>query len=340
MGVASLKLEGRMKRAEYVATVTRVYREAINAGYVTPKQENQLLTAFNRQGFTDGYYQKRTGRAMFGIRADKGDDPAWLKEAQQTYEGTENGLVGITFTAIMTREGSSLAVTDPEGRTCEVQGPVPEVARVQEMTADVLSLRLGKTGGTPYICIGTNCHVEPGLTLSAAAINAMRRDVLNQLTALRARRDRQPLGRPKKIIHVKGKSEHPGFTVQITAKEQVTPNLLRMKPAVLYVPLHLLMQDAAWTQALVERVRLCPVLPRIIHDGEMPKIKDHLRILRQLGIRDALVGNWGHVIPVRECGLRCRGDFGLNLYNSAAVNAAAELELLLRRARGTDPRSI
>ena len=327
MGVASLKLEGRMKRAEYVATVTRVYREAINAGHVTPKQENQLLTAFNRQGFTDGYYQKRTGKAMFGIRTDKTDDPNWLKEARQTYEGTENGLVGITFTAIMTKEGSSLAVTDPEGRTCQVQGPIPEPARVQEMTADVLSLRLGKTGGTPYLCIGTNCHVEPGLTLSAAAINAMRRDVLNQLTALRARRDNPPLGRPKKVVHIKGTREHPGFTVQVTAKEQVTANLLRMKPAVLYVPLHLLMQDAAWTQALVQRARVCPVLPRIVHDGELPKIKDQLRTLRQLGIREALVGNWGLLIPVRECGMRCRGDFGLNFYNSAAMNAAAALEL-------------
>ena len=327
MGVTSLKLEGRMKRAEYVATVTRVYREAINAGSATQNQVNQLLTAFNRQGFTDGYYKNRTGKAMFGIRADKGDDPAWLKEARQTYESTENGLVGITFTAVLTSEGSSLAVTDPEGRTCEVYGPKPVPAVVQELTADVLSLRLGKTGGTPYICVGTNCHVEPGLTLSAAAVNAMRRDVLNQLTALRARRDSHPLGKPSRVVRVTGTREHPGFTVQVTTREQVTPALLRMKPAVLYVPLHVLMQDGAWTQALLQRAKVCPVLPRIVHDGELPKIKDQLRILRQLGIREALVGNYGLLIPVRECGMRPRGDFGLNLYNSAAMNAAAELEL-------------
>ena len=100
-----------------------------------------------------------------------------------------------------------------------------------------------------------------------------------------------------------------------------------MKPAVLYVPLHLLMLDGAWTQALMQRVRVCPVLPRIVHDGELPKIKEQLRALRQVGIREALVGNLGLLIPVRECGLRCRGDFGLNLYNSGAMNTAAELEL-------------
>ena len=327
MGVASLKLEGRMKRAEYVATVTRVYREAINAGFVTADQMGQLLTAFNRQGFTDGYYMNKTGKAMFGIRADKGDDPAWAKEARQSYEGTENGLVGITFTAVVSSEGSSLMVTDPEGRTCEVRGPMPEIARVQELTADVLSLRLAKTGGTPYFCAGTNCHVEPGLTLSAAAVNAMRRDVLNQLTALRGRREKAPLGKPGKIPRISGSREHPVITAQVTTREQVTEQLLRLKPAVLYVPLHLLMQDGAWTQALMQRVRVCPVLPRIIHDGELPKIKEQLRALRQVGIREALVGNLGLLIPVRESGMRCRGDFGLNLYNSAALNAAADLEL-------------
>jgi putative protease len=100
-----------------------------------------------------------------------------------------------------------------------------------------------------------------------------------------------------------------------------------MKPAVLYVPLHILMQDGGWTQALLQRVRVCPVLPRIVHDGEIPKIKEQLRLLRQLGIREALVGNYGLLIPVRECGMRPRGDFGLNFFNSAAMNTAAELEL-------------
>jgi collagenase-like PrtC family protease len=78
-----------MKRAEYVATVTRVYREAINAGFVTALQVSQLLTAFNRQGFTDGYFMGKPGKEMFGIRTEKGDDPKWIKEAQQTYEGTD-----------------------------------------------------------------------------------------------------------------------------------------------------------------------------------------------------------------------------------------------------------
>ena len=326
LGVASLKLEGRMKRPEYVATVTKVYRDAIDSGNVTRQQEKQLLTAFNRQGFTDGYYAGRTGPHMFGVREDKAEDQNWLKEARTTYENAENSLVPIVFTATITSRSSGLAVTDPEGRTCAVNGPVPEAARNVELTPEALTARLEKTGGTPYRCIDVRCQIEPGLTLSAAAINGLRRDVLNQLTALRARRDMPVLSRPQRIPHYEGNSRHPALTVQVTSREQVTGRLLKMEPAVLYVPLHLLAQDT-WTAILAEKARVCAVLPRIVHDSEIPKLKEKLRALRELGIREALVGNLGLLIPVRECGFSARGDFGLNLYNSRSMQVARELEL-------------
>ena len=327
MGVASLKLEGRMKRPEYVATVTGTYREALKQGSATRAQMKQLLTAFNRQGFTDGYYTNRKGAAMFGIRENTHDDPNWLKEARQTYETAENGLVAITFHATVTGTGSSLSVVDPEGRICHVNGPAGEYARTVELTPDVLAMRLSKTGGTPYVCVDAQCRIEPGLTLAASAINAMRREVLNQLTALRARRDDIRLNRPQRIPRYAGNQDQPELTVQVTTREQITEKLLSMKPALLYVPMHLLVQDMTWTQALCAKAKVCVVLPRIVHDGEMAKIKDNLTLLRPLGIRDALIGNLGLLFPVRECGFRARGDWGLNLYNSGAVNAAREMEL-------------
>ena len=327
MGVSSIKLEGRMKRPEYVATVTQVYRQAIDSGNVTRPMMAALHTAFNRQGFTDGYYAGRTGKAMFGIREEKKEDGQWLKEARQSYETAENGLVPILFQAVITPTESSITATDPEGRSCTVSGPVPEAARNQELTEEALQQRLSKTGGTPYLCAGVSAKVEPGLVLSAADINAMRRDVLSQLTALRARREQPRLSRPKRIAHFAGNRHHPDMTVQVTTREQITGRLLKMAPAVLYVPMHLLLDDPNWCRDLVKRVHVCAVLPRIVHDGEMSRLRQELSILRGLGVTDALVGNLGLLLPVRECGLNVRGDFGLNLYNSAAVNAARELEL-------------
>ena len=327
MGVASLKLEGRMKKPEYVATVTAVYRKALDEAKVTQPMMDALMTAFNRQGFTDGYYTGRVDRKMFGVRQDTHDDPQWLQAARQSFESGETQLVDLKFRAVVSVDGSSLTATDPEGRTCQVPGPRPELARNVPLTGAALAQRVAKTGGTPYRCVEVRTHVDPGLTISAAAINAMRRDVLNQLTALRARREEQPIRKPKAVPMYKGPKSLPGLTVQITAKEHLTDKLLDLETAMLYVPMHILLEDASLTARLVQRGNLAVVLPRIVHDGEMPKLTKGLATLKQWGVTDALVGNLGLLGPVREAGMRIRGDFGLNIYNSASMNVLRNLEV-------------
>lgn len=327
MGVASLKLEGRMKRPEYVAAVTRIYRKALDTHMVTRDMEKTLLDAFNRQGFTQGYYDGALGGEMFGVREDTRENAAFFKELRQTYETGETPLVPIRFQAVVRPGLTQLTVIDPQNRVCTAQGPAPEMARVAELTKEVLIARLTKTGGTPYRCVEAAVEIEPGLSLSASAINGLRRDVLNQLTALRARRDVPALGRPERIPNYRTPQEPPAYNIQVTTKEQITGRLLKMQPNLLYVPLHLLTEDAAFTRDLVGKVRVCPVLPRVVHDGELARLKDQLRSLRALGIREALVGNLGLLLPVRECGMHPRGDFGLNIYNSAALQSIREMEL-------------
>lgn len=327
MGVASVKLEGRMKKPEYVATVTAVYRKAIDEGVVTKPMMDALMTAFNRQGFTDGYYTSRVNRKMFGIRQDTRDDPQWLQAARQSFEAGETPLVDLKFRAVVTVDGSSLTATDPEGRTCTAAGPRPELARNIALTGEMLAQRVAKTGGTPYRCVEVRTRVDPGLIISAASINAMRRDVLNQLTALRARRADYPINPPKSVPDYRGSKELPGLTVQVTTREQLTPNLLNSETAMLYVPLHILAADPEMTSLLVKRGRLAVVLPRIVHDGEMPKLRKDLAMLQSIGVKNALVGNLGLLAPAREAGMRLHGDFGLNIYNSVSMNVLRSLEV-------------
>ena len=327
MGVASLKLEGRMKRPEYVAAVTGIYRKALDTHMVTRDMEKTLLDAFNRQGFTQGYYDGALGGEMFGVREDTRENAAFFKELRQTYETGETPLVPIRFQAVVRPGLTQLTVIDPQNRVCTAQGPAPEMARVAELTKEVLIARLTKTGGTPYRCVEAAVEIQPGLSLSASAINGLRRDVLNQLTALRARRDVPALGRPERIPNYRTPQEPPAYNIQVTTKDQITGRLLKMQPNLLYVPLHLLTEDAAFARDLVGKVRVCPVLPRVVHDGELARLKEQLRSLRALGIREALVGNLGLLLPVRECGMHPRGDFGLNIYNSAALQSVREMEL-------------
>jgi putative protease len=92
------------------------------------------------------------------------------------------------------------------------------------------------------------------------------------------------------------------------------------------VPVHILDADTELTLKLLKRGRLAAVLPRIVHDSELPRLKATLTRLMELGLTDVLVGNLGLLIPMRELGLRIRGDFGLNIYNSGAVDMARRLE--------------
>ena len=325
MGVASLKLEGRMKRAEYVATVTSVYRKAIDEGVVTPLMKEQLMTAFNRDGFTDGYYLKELGPQMFGTRGDEKEDKKWLQEARLSYEGVENPLVDISFRAVVSVNGSSLTVTDPEGRVCRAEGPMPEIARNVPLEPAALAQRLAKTGGTPYRCVEVRTQVEPGLTMSAAAINAMRREVLNQLTALRGRHEGQPLAKGIRFQDAVGPRGMPGLSIQVTSEEQLTEKLLKLETVMLYVPVHILAGDLELTRMLAQRGKVAAVLPRIVHEREMSKLKADLLNIQQMGITDVLVGNLGLLVTAKELGFNLRGDFGLNMYNSGAVTIAKKL---------------
>ncbi len=327
MGVASIKLEGRMKKPEYVATVTAVYRKALDEGVVTKDMTDALYASFNRQGFTDGYYTGKIDKNMFGTRQDTREDPRWLQEARQSYETAENGLVDIAFRAVVTTDGSSLTVADADGHMCQVAGPMPELARNMPLTGAMIAERVSKTGGTPYRCVDVRTNVDPGLMLSAAAINAMRRDVLNQLTALRARRELPALGKPAKVPEFRGEPGLPGLTVQITAREQLTPRLLNSETAMLYVPMHLLLEDAKLCRNLVNRGRVAAVLPRIAHDGELERLKAQLMQLREMGVKDALAGNLGLLQAVREADMQIHGDFGLNIYNSRALLTAKALDM-------------
>ena len=300
--MSSLKLEGRMKRPEYVAAVTRVYRSAIDGAQVTQEMIDTLYKAFNRQGFTNGYYLGKVTPRMFGIHEDEPEDTQFLQTVRQSYEGVEMPLVDLKFKAAVTVDGSSLSAEDADGHMALAQGPRPERAVNVALSQQMLAARVAKTGGTPFRCASVQAYVDPGLMLSAAAINGMRRDVLNQMTALRARREEHPVKKARDIPYFKGPTGLPGLTVQIAAREQLTKALLDSEVSMLYIPLHILAADARLCQSLANRGRVGVVLPRIVHDGEVPKLKNRLETVRSLGIRDALVGNIGLMLVAKECG--------------------------------------
>lgn len=343
LGVASVKLEGRMKRPEYVATVTNIYRRAIDGERPGDEEMRALRAAFSRQGFTQGYYLGQTGPAMFGTRGTGEEDRQLMQAARASYENTELQRVPVRFYVIAARnQPLMLAAQDESGNVCKAEGAVPTDAVSRELTEEELAARLQKTGGTPYRCTGVRCRLDRGLRVPAAEINRLRREALAQLSAVRGRREPAELGALPPLPTFRGSKNPPRLTVSVLKTEQITRKMRQMQPAVLYAPLSEITAHPDLYRKLAQELTVAAVLPRVTRDDEAPALLSALHIVGALGIHRVLLGNLGQVPLARARGMELAGDFGLNLYNSRAmqlpkalgfVSATASFEMTLPQIR-------
>ena len=325
MGVASIKIEGRMKRPEYVAIVTRAYRTVLNGGKLMPSDLQELETAFSRQGFTDGYFRGQIGSDMFGRRQEGEDTADLFASARATYEQGEPQRIGVRFYAMIRRgEPAQLAVEDPDGNLCRTRGPVPEQAVYRSLTPQDLEQQLKKTGGTPYLCTAVRSSLDPDLMLPASAINAMRRDVIAELTAKRGRAAPARLNAYDEPPRYDGIAGEPQLTIAVRTAGQITSRMLSMKPTVLYVPLSELAEHPDLPQRVSVETQLAAILPRVIWSGELAPVARQLRTVYEMGVRQVLAGNLGQLHIARAAGFAVRGDFGLNIVNSRAMRYLRE----------------
>jgi putative protease len=177
----------------------------------------------------------------------------------------------------------------------------------------------------------------------AAAINEMRRKLLDDLTE---KRKELPIRRsgtfPPTPSH-KAKDRPPELIFQVLSADQLTPELAELKASHLYVPLEVLADN--FKKALpfsVAGTNIVAVMPRVISSGDMHQVRDTLYKVRDLGVGEVLLGNLGHIKPAVIAGLKIRGDFGLNIFNSYAmetlsnanfISATASFELRLSQIR-------
>ena len=328
MGVACVKLEGRMKRPEYVAVVTGIYSRAIKEDREPTAEElEQLRAAFSRQGFTQGYYLDQQGPDMFGVREEEKEPKELFAAARNTYQSGEAQRVPVTFYAmIRPGEPAHVGVEDPQGRVVTVEGQVPEAARTRPLTAEAVETQLSRTGGTPYRCVKVRSLVEDGLSLPLAALNALRREALDGLTKQREELPRRRRGEFHPGARYENRKEPPALTISVRTAEQVTKELLDLGPAMVYIPLEELAAHPEKAQAPAG-TPIGVILPRIAWDREMDQVAQQLRQVKDLGITDALIGNLGVLSAARELGFTLRGDFGLEVYNSQAVKEYKRLGL-------------
>ena len=319
MGVACLKLEGRMKRPEYVAVITSIYRRLVDENRKpTRDEQQQLYDAFSRSGFTDWYYQGKKGKGMFGTRPENTPEPKELfAAAKAAYEKEDMRRVDVAMHCrILAGQPATLTV-EARGLRAAADGPVPEAARSRSLTEDELKTRLSKTGGTVFTAKEITVELGDGLMLSAGAINALRRDALSTLTELleNTLTDRRRELDAAPLPEAEEQDAPMGFTCSIAKSEQLTDELIACGPEWVYVPLELL--DQVDLAPYAGRTRFCAVLPRVFRTQDEAKFRRILETTPHLS--GVAVNNLGHLPIVEGLDLEVRGDFGMNVFNSRAL---------------------
>ncbi len=341
MGVSSLKIEGRMKRPEYVAAATAACRQMLDFGFVDKEVNSALEKVFSRSGFTDGYYTEKLGKDMFGIRT-KDDVTAADTVFASLHELYRNDRQSIPiYGGAEIKENVPVKLTVNDGtNTVTVFGDIPEKALNRPMDEATVKEKLNKTGGTPYFFETLGVDIDGGLMVRVSSLNALRRDALEKLSLMRAK---LPEITPDFSV-VKEHSVPKDASVLKTVIR--IDNLSQLTEKAKTADLVLVPIDAD-PEALPNGVSLAVELPRGISNEN--HILSRLLKFKERGVEVAFCSTLAAAELARRTGFKTVSDFGFNTYSSkslryhekcGALAAVLSPEMLIsdmRKLKGTLP---
>lgn len=310
-GVASLKIEGRMKSAGYVYTVTQIYRRLLDEKRAATKEEKEILRqAFSRGGFTDGYLTARLGSGMLGVRSE-GD-----KEESRKIDEISIPLSKKAVCAKVTLSlGKPAEMTLTDGtRKVTVIGETPVKAESSPLTKEGVCERLSKMGNT-YLSLDPSeidLTLDEGINLSPAALNSLRRSAAEAFCSF---------GRPEPIgvctIGATSDAKKPEKSPLTTAEFYSAEEYLKAKalsPEFIsgidrsFVPLF------SAPEAIKDAKGV--ILPAVILDSELSSAKAQLLLARELGATHGVAQNIGQISLLSDMGFTVFGGFRLNITNT------------------------
>ncbi len=317
-GIASLKIEGRMKSAEYVYRVTSIYRRLLdeerNANSVEKKE---LADIFSRGGFTDGYFVGKTEKNMTGVRSERD------KENTRAVVKTQFALERVSVCAeakMKLGEPSSLTLILGEKRVT-AYGSSPVAALNAPLENGAVCERLSKMGNTYLSLLPSDIKLalDEGINLSPSAINSLRREAAalmqscerefsEEITPCNEKTPKREYKRLRTALFFNEKS----FSEAFTSSSDSFSNL-----DIIFLPLKGYDSHEGKTAGVY--------LPPIIFDSEMAEVREMLSIASARGAKYALVGNIGAISLAQEANLIPVADFRLNVSNRAAREALFEL---------------
>ena len=315
IGVASAKIEGRLRTPEYVAAAV----SACLAGREGHAYDRDLLkNAFSRSGFTSGYLDGKIDGTMFGVRseADAELTKKTLPMLRELYR-RERSRVPVQMKLEIEEGGEKLTVTDADGNKAFAYGDAePQPARTDP--TESLNRSLTKTGGTPFTAEKITVEMDGGpWFIPGSAVNELRREALDAL--LKKREVLRPW--PTTEEHVAALPQRtlpPRRTLRVRFErwEQVPERAL---DGVEYLILPIAQADRVPREW---RAKTLLELPRVMFGALEQDTARRIAATQDTGFAGYEVSNIAHLRLCR--GLPMTGGFGLNVTNNVAAQFYAE----------------
>lgn len=318
-GVCSFKIEGRMKRPEYVAAAVTACKNSLNN--INDYNINEALRAvFSRSGFTKGYFEGKLGKDMFGVRRKEDVEGAApvLSSLARLYDGEKPLLPADMELKFKRSEPLTLKVSAC-GKTAAVTGDIPSEAVNKAVTEEELRARLAKCGGTQFFAGDISIDLDEGLNAPASAINRLRRQALTELDGELAKGRDIPFTRTERFT-APHRAERMKLHARFFSEASVPDSLDGLARVILPIetsPETLKRVLDSGAQAAVE-------IPSAVFSNADKYVKK-LTELKENGLSLAWVCGLDGVGIARRAGLKFVCGFGMNIFNSVSVSEAAIL---------------
>ena len=317
LGVASAKIEGRLRTPEYVAAAV----SACLAGREGRAYDRDLLkNAFSRSGFTSGYLDGKIDGTMFGVRseADAEQTKKTLPMLRELYR-RERSRVPVKMKLEIEEGGEKLTVTDADGSKAFAYGDAePQPARTDPTAS--LHRSLAKTGGTPFAVEDQDIAVEMDggpWFIPGSAVNELRREALDAL--LKKREVLRPWPTTEEhvpALPLRTLPPHRTLRARFESWEQVPERAL---DGIEYLILPIAQADRVPREW---RAKTLLELPRVMFGKLEEDTARRIAATQDAGFAGYEVSNIAHLRLCR--GLPMSGSFGLNITNQLAAQFYAD----------------
>ncbi len=346
-GIDSLKIEGRMKSADYVAAVTGIYRKYLDLIQNDPKKPyeideqdlNILHHVYTRSGHSQGYYQMHNGPEMITMSKpcyEKTEETLKTEAFQKYTKDFQKIPVRLLATCI---PGQPFAVT-ASAKEVSVRAVGETVLKAQNraLGKEDIEKQLKKLGSTAFQLQNIEIETEGDAFLPVSAMNATRRqaiDLLLEQILLPYRRDQKALPYAETELTTDDVAEErPYLHVSVTTEEQLFAALLSDRIDLLSVPADLLGIHADQIEETVEKsrrsgreIRMIATLPFICRDSYFQRNGDLDQILSKPYVSGVLIRNLESLqyLRAKHYAGKIIGDLHLYELNRRASNCLKEL---------------